>query len=131
MNDADKAAQWTKFLAARGDVPASALLLEHFNAGTITRICYCGCNSYDLKVRKESGLRPLIPASQRGGCVFSMQFNLSNRPGTVEIDVFVDPDGYLAGIDVACNANSEPVPENPQLVEPPYHVYGALMKHGE
>ena len=66
MNDADKAGQWT----------------------TITRICDCGCNSYDLKVPKESGLRPLIPASQRGGCVFSMQFNLSNRPGTIEIDIF-------------------------------------------
>lgn len=105
------------------------MLLEHFNAGTITRICDCGCNSYDLKVPKGSGLKPLMPALQRGGgCVLSMAFHFANRPGTLEFDVFVDADGYLGGVDVSCNANSEPVPNEPQVVEPPFHVYGALAK---
>jgi hypothetical protein len=57
-----------------------------------------------------------------------MAFYFSNRPGSLEIDIFVDADGYLAGIDVSCNANSEPVPVKPQLVEPPFHVYGALTQ---
>jgi hypothetical protein len=56
-----------------------------------------------------------------------MAFNLSNRPGSVELDVFVDAEGYLAGVDVSCNANSEPVPDEALLVEPPYHVHGAAL----
>jgi hypothetical protein len=127
MNDPELARQWTELLAARKEFPKSAQLLEHFNAVTITRICDCGCNSYDMKVPKDSGLKPLMPASQHCGCVFSMAFYFANRPGSLEIDVFVDAHGYLDAVDVSCNANSEPVPEGPQLVEPPYQVYGDLM----
>jgi hypothetical protein len=42
--------------------------------------------------------------------------------------VFVDARGYLAGIDVSCNANTESVPETPELNEPPYHIHGPLMQ---
>jgi hypothetical protein len=128
MNSPEVARKWTEFLAARNEFPRSEQLLAHFNAGTITRICDCGCNSYDLRVPKDAGLKPLMPASQRAGCVLSMAFYFSNRPGSFEIDIFVDADGYLAGIDVSCNANSEPVPVKPELVEPPFHVYGALTQ---
>ena len=128
MNSAEKARHWTEFLATRKEFPRSEQILEHFNAGTITRICDCGCNSYDLKVPKNSGLKPLMPASQRGGCVLSMAFYFANRPGSLEFDVFVDADGYLNGVDVSCNANSGQVPNEPELVEPPFHVYGALTK---
>ena len=65
---------------------------------------------------------------ERGGCAFSMAFNLSNRPGSIEFDIFLDAGGYLAGVDVSCNANSEPVPEKPQLADSPYHVHGPLMQ---
>ena len=34
----------------------------------------------------------------------------SRGSGSVELDVFVDAEGYLAGVDVSCNANSEPIP---------------------
>ncbi len=128
MNSPELASQWTEFVAARKEFPRSEELLEHFNAGTFTRICDCGCNSYDLKVEKHDGLKPLMPARQRSGCVLSVAFYFADRPGSLEIDIFVDADGYLAGVDVACNANSEPVPEKPQLAEPPYHVHGALMQ---
>lgn len=128
MNNTEKAQHWTEFLATRKEFPRSEQLLEHFNAGTITRICDCGCNSYDLLVPKDAKLKPLMTTSQRGGCVLSMAFNISNRLGSIEIDVFVDADGYLAGIDVSCSANSEPVPEMPLLVEPPYHVHGPLTQ---
>ena len=57
-----------------------------------------------------------------------MAFKLNNSEGSLQFDVFADSDGYLAGIDVSCNAYSAPMPEKPQLVEPPYHVYGALVQ---
>ena len=127
MNSGETARRWTEFLASRKEIPRGERLLQHFNAGTITRICDCGCNSYDIKVPRDAEIAPLLPPRGRGGCVFSMAFNLSNRPGSVELDVFVDAEGYLAGVDVSCNANSEPVPDEALLVEPPYHVHGAAL----
>ena len=131
MNSLELPRQWTEFLSARNEFPRREEILAHFNAGTISRICDCGCNSYDLKITEHSGLKPLMPESRRGGCVLSMAFYFSNRPGSLEIDLFVDAAGYLAGVDVSCNANSEPVPVNPELVEPPFHVYGALAQIAE
>lgn len=130
MNSEQKARLWTEFMAARKEFPRSTLLLEHFNAGTITRICDCGCNSYDITVASDCGLTPLLPAKEhgRGGCVLSMAFKLSGGEDSLEFDVFADAHGYLAGIDVSSNSNSAPVPDRPQVVEPPYHVYGALSQ---
>src|ERR1700676_5077453 len=108
MNDAATARHWTEFLASRKEIAGSERLLQHFQAGTITRLCDCGCSSYDIRVPKNSGLQPLLPAKgHRGGCVLSMAFNLSDRTGSVEFDVFLDAEGFLAGVDVACNSNSE------------------------
>jgi hypothetical protein len=126
MNDANKARHWTEFLGGRKEIPASERLLQQFNAGTITRICDCGCNSYDLSVPKDSGLEPLLPARGRGGCAGTLEFRLGNREGSIEFDVFVDAHGYLAGVDVSFNANSEAMPDSLQILEPPYQVYGRL-----
>jgi len=132
MNDAAVARHWTEFLASRKEIADSKRLLQHFYAGTITRLCDCGCSSYDIKVSRDSGLQPLLTAKgHRGGCVLSMAFALRDRAGSVEFDVFLDAEGYLAGVDVACNSNSEPVPSNPLLVEPPYHVHGPLARGPE
>jgi hypothetical protein len=130
MNDAATARHWTEFLANRAEILGGQRLMQQLAAGTITRLCDCGCSSYDLKVPKGAGLQPLLPTKgHRGGCVFSMAFNLADRPGTIEFDVFVDSDGFLARVDVACNANSAPVPSAPQLVEPPFHVHGPLAQN--
>ena len=130
MNDAATARHWTEFLAKRSEIIGGERLLQQFAAGTITRLCDCGCSSYDLKVSRDADMQPLVPAKgHRGGCVLSMAFNLTDRPGTVEFDVFVDSDGFLAGVDVACNANSAPVPPDPRLVEPPFHVHGPLAQN--
>jgi hypothetical protein len=129
MNDKDQARRWTEFMAARPEVASAHQLIEHFNAGILTRICDCGCHSYDLEVSRDAGIKPLpIGMKGRGGCVLSLAFRLAERSGTVEFDVFADVDGYLAGIDVSCNANSEPMPDSPTLIEPPYHVHGILAK---
>jgi hypothetical protein len=126
MNDAKKARQWTEFLAGRKEIPASHRLLRHFDAGVITRICDCGCNSYDISVPKDSGLEPLLLARGRGGCAGTLGFRLGNREGSIEFDIFVDDRGYLAGVDVSFNANSEAMPDSPQILEPPYQVNGPL-----
>ena len=128
MNNPEAARRWTSFLASRKEISRAERLLEHFNAGTITRVCNCGCNSYNLAVPTDSHLEPLLAPKGRGGCVLSIAFHMRDRPGSIELDVFADANGYLAGVDVACNANSEPVPANPELLDAPYHVRGALMR---
>ena len=102
--------------------------MEHFEAGKITRLCDCGCNSYSLSVPKDIGLRPLLPNRAHGGCALSIAFHMDNRPGSIELDIFVDEDGYLAGVDIACNSNSEPVPVSPELSDVPYHIHGPLAQ---
>jgi hypothetical protein len=126
MNDVATARHWTEFLAGRPEIVGHEHLLRHFLAGKITRLCDCGCSSYDLKVPGDSGLTPLLPGDGRSGCAFSMAFHLLDHAGTVEFDVFLDAAGFLAGIDVACNANSAPLPDNPRLIEPPFLVDGPL-----
>jgi hypothetical protein len=126
MNSAEVARRWTSFLASRHEISNSEFLLDHFDRGVITRLCACGCNSYDLVVRPDTDSTTLLPARNRGGCVLSIAFHLRDRPGSIELDVFVDELGYLAGIDVSCNGNSEPVPEDPQMSDQPYHVNGPL-----
>lgn len=76
----------------------------------------------------DTGLKALIEPRSCGGCVLSIAFNLRDRSGSIELDVFVNAYGYLAGIDVACNANSEPMPDDPQLLDFPYHIHGPLAK---
>ena len=43
----------------------------------------------------NSGLEPLLPPRERDGCVFSIARNLSDRPGSVELDLFVDAGGAI------------------------------------
>jgi hypothetical protein len=70
---------------------------------------------------------PLMPAVQQRGCDLSTAFYFANRSGSLQFDIFVDADRNLGGVDVSCNANSEPVPNEPQIVESPFQVYGALI----
>jgi hypothetical protein len=60
MNDAATARHWTEFLAGRKEITGSERLLQHFNVGTITRICDCGCSSYDIKARGASRMIVII-----------------------------------------------------------------------
>jgi hypothetical protein len=128
MNSFELARRWTSFLASRTDISNSALLLQHFDKGAITRLCDCGCNSYDLVVPADSGLEPLLAPRARGGCGLSIAFHLRASPGSIEFNVFLDGSGYLAGVDVAFNANSEPVPDDPQMLDSPYHIHGPLVR---
>lgn len=60
--------------------------------------------------------------------MFQLEFNTKEWGKTVGFTLFVDKDGYLAGLDVDCCGNSFSMPENPTLSEPPFHVHGVLSR---
>lgn len=126
MNTEVLARHWTEFVAARPEFTPGRLLLEQFAAGEITRLCDCGCNSYEFKVRSDAQISPLAPPSERGSMVFQLEFQTPEWGKTVGFSLFLDAAGNLSGLDVDYCGNSYPMPDNPQLVEPPYHSYGAL-----
>jgi hypothetical protein len=126
MNSEAVARRWTEFVAARPEFKPGRTLVEHFDAGRITRLCDCGCNSYELKVPPTAKVVKLAPPSERGGMAFQLEFNTAEAGKTVGFTVFVDAEGYLSGLDVDYCGNSYPMPEAPALVEPPFHQYGAL-----
>jgi hypothetical protein len=129
-NSADAAARWTRYLASRAYVPRAPLLQQHFASGKITRLCDCGCQSFDFTVESSVPLEPLMPASKRGGCALELGYHVLGGAETkdfVELRIFVDARGYLSGIDVEFRANSAPMPDQVVLVEPPFHIHGALL----
>jgi hypothetical protein len=125
-NSLSLARAWTEFIAARPEFTCGELMLRQFSAGEISRLCDCGCNSYDIVVPRDNNLPPLVPPSERGGFVLQLEFNTNESGKTVGFTLFADKDGYLSGLDVDYCGNSFPMPENPSLSEPPFHVYGVL-----
>jgi hypothetical protein len=130
-NSAVLALKWTEFVASRPEFQRGDLLLRQFSSGQITRLCDCGCNSYDITVRRSSDLLPLTPPSEKGGCAFELEFNTDEWGKTVSFTLFVDKEGYLAGIDVDYCGNSFAMPEHPRLSEPPFHIRGALASEAQ
>jgi len=130
-NTIDAAARWTCYLASRSYVPRAPLIQQHFASGTISRLCDCGCQSFDLTIPADATLEPLMPASERGGCALELCYYIGvpqDPHNFVCMRVFVDRRGYLAGIDVDYRANSAPMPEKVDLLEPPFHIHGALLR---
>ena len=121
LNTLACASKWVTFLASRSEFPAGDKLLAAFHAGKITRLCDCGCNSFDIEV-EEGAAMPLAQPGDRGGAVFELEFRTSEEQRTLEFVVLVGANGQLSGIEVDYCANSYPVPDEPVLVEPPYHV---------
>jgi hypothetical protein len=119
-NSAAKAEAWTEFLASRPEFPRGERLRAALRAGKITRLCDCGCNSYDVEV--PEGRCERIAAPGGSGAVFEISFSTEGASGSLELIVFVDAHGQLAGVEVDYCANSFPVPDNVQIKEPPYHV---------
>jgi hypothetical protein len=127
-NTYEKAKRWANFIAQRPEFIAGDKLLLQFEAGTVSHLCECGCNSFNLTANPNIKTDPIAPKSERGATVLILEFFTENPEGTVEFIVYADADGNLDGIDVHFKGNSEPMPENFDLVEPPYQVYGALSR---
>jgi hypothetical protein len=129
-NSADTAARWTRYLVSRAYVPRAPLIQQHFDSGKIKRLCDCGCQSFDLAIEADVPLEPLMPPSERGGCALALSYHVLGRSELgdfVDFRIFVDARGYLSGVDVDFRANSAPMPEQVVLVEPPFHLSGALL----
>ena len=122
----DIARRWTEFVARRPEFQPGQRLLEQFEVGDVVRLCDCGCNSYEFKLREGSAVAPLTSPAERGGCAFTLEFATAEEGKTVGVLVHVDAAGNLSGIDVDYCANSFPMPESPKLIEPPFHVSGHM-----
>ncbi len=128
-NTADAAARWARYLSGRAYVPRAHLIQQHFASGKIKRLCDCGCESFDLAIAPDVPLESLMPPSNRGGCALELTYRIVGGTDREFVDfrVFVDARGYLSGIDVDFCANSAPMPDHVELVEPPFHLHGSLL----
>jgi len=129
-NGAEAAVRWTRFLASRAYIPRAHLIQEHFAAGTLSRLCECGCQSFDLAISSDAVIEPLVPPASRGGCALDLGYYVSDvtEPRrTVSILIFVDARGYLSSIEVNHQGNTSAMPERVDLEEPPFHIYGKWL----
>lgn len=114
MNSDAKARSWLEFLAGEPCVPFGPTLQAHFNAGRITRLCGCGCSSFDLEISQGVTLEPIVAPGPSGKC-FEVVYE-SSTGAEVAFLVFVDTRGYLSGLDVTCgDGNHAPLPDDVQL----------------
>ena len=114
MNSDAKVRNWLEFLAREPCVPFGPTLRAHFDAGRITRLCDCGCNSFDIEIPQGVALEPLVAAGQPGKC-FEVVY-ASSSGAEVAFLVFVDTRGYLSGLDVTYgDGNHAPLPDDVQL----------------
>jgi len=126
MNDSATARKWIEFVASRPEFSAGEALLGQFENGRITRICSCGCNSFDFSIEVNAVVPQLASEGGKAGAAFSMEVETMQPNGVLEFVLFTDVAGNLAGLDVHFNANSEPVSESVRLAAKPFHAYGEL-----
>ena len=115
--------RWAQTLLSRSNYPAPKRLTAQFEAAEITRLCECGCNSFDVEIEKLEGLLPLVSEGD-GGMFFEAEFRLKDGK-QIELLVFCDELGNLAGVDVQCEGNSESVPASPEYADRPFRVYAS------
>ena len=111
-------------LLGAGGYPAPSRLEAQFNASNITRLCNCGCNSFDVEVQSSERLRPLALPKRQGGMIFETDLSLDDGR-QIELLVFCNKDGNLSGIDIDCNGNSEPVPTRLAVSGVPIPVFSS------
>jgi hypothetical protein len=113
-NSPAKAREWVERLASHPAVPFGTNLLKHFEAGRITRICDCGCNSFDIEIPAGTSLVPLRQAAPdlKGHTPFFEIVFSSESDAEIDCMLFADSRGYLASVDVMHGqANHLPMPD--------------------
>jgi hypothetical protein len=128
QNGPARAAFWKGFVADRCHYPAAQLLRSQLRHAEFTDFCQCGCNSFELRVDPDFR-RPLLQARRdtrraAHASIFIACFWLADEK-TLEITLFADGYGHLAGVDVDCCANSFPVPGDVLVSGPPFHTWAA------
>lgn len=113
-NSKAKARRWVEFLADQPAAPWGKLLQAHFEVGHITRLCECGCNSFDLEIPAGVSIEPIAELC-RPGKIFEIVYE-SSAAAEVAFLVFVDERGYLSSLDVTCgDGNQAAMPDDMQL----------------
>ena len=104
-------AAWIDVLASRPEIPFAAKLKAHFVCAEITRLCDCGCNSFECSVKEASALEPLCSSGQSGS-FFEAAFSACLEE-QIDVVFFVDGQGCLSGIDIHYGlSNSGPMPSS-------------------
>ena len=101
-------------------LPGPNRLAAQFDAAVITRICACGCNSFDTAISTTPTLLP-IATPGTGGVVFEAHFRLDDGR-SLELFLYCDGAGNLAELAVECEGNSDPVPHDPIFDHVPTHI---------
>jgi hypothetical protein len=120
----DRTAFWIEFICAHCRFPDPERLRAQFAAARFSDFCDCGCNSFAVSVPSEANIPPIAAKPDRSGFVFEADFALDGDL-TLEIILFVDRSGHLSYVEIDCCSNTEPVPDEIAINEPPYNVYAS------
>ena len=119
-NTVAKASEWIDRLASHSAIPFGELLRKSFAAGRLTRLCDCGCNSFELEV-PDSGSIPRLanpdPDEKGNRLMFEIVFDTGlEDPAQLACLFFADTRGYLSAVDITGGqSNHAPVPEVVEL----------------
>lgn len=128
-NGPAKAEFWKRFVAENCRFPALARLRGQLAKAEFTDFCQCGCNSFGLRIPPGTDLQPLVTPRpevrpDRHAAIYTADFQFADDK-TLEIIIFADDEGNLAGIDVDCCANSFPVPQTVSITDAPIHTWAS------
>lgn len=108
-NTLSTAADWIESLSNRPELPFAHLLQAHFSQARITRLCDCGCNSFDCEILEPGELGPLFSSVGEVGS-FEAVFE-SDQHEPVDVVFYTDKQGCLSGLDVHLGlSNHTPMP---------------------
>lgn len=117
---------WIMLLSSHTCVPFGPDLRQHFEAGEISRICDCGCNSFDIQIPECVELEPLVPPNpaRHGGAAFC-EIVLSTKTGIEVCCIFfADSRGFLSGVDITNGvSNHAEMPEDVEISEVKYTTW--------
>jgi hypothetical protein len=113
-NTEETAANWVHIISARADLPFGDRFKKHFERSKLTRLCACGCNSFDCETPADQDLAPLFEIVGKPNSLEAVFESDSIEP--INIRIFANSHGMLSGIEVHFGlGNQAPMPENVQL----------------
>ena len=122
-NDAARAEFWKEFILSSCLYPAPERLGQQLARAAFGNFCACGCNGFGTSFEETTGLPPLTAAG-KSGLFFEADFELEDGR-QLEVMLFSDEEGNLAGVDVDCQGNTEPVPDDVRIAGAPVRVYAS------
>ena len=113
---------WVSYLAGLAEVSFGEELKLHFDAGGISRLCDCGCNSFDISIPDGVSVEPICSPSVVGGKFFEL-VALTEDDHEIAFLFFADKRGYLSGIDITQGSeNHAPLPDNVAITKVLYTI---------